>query len=91
MHRSLVSYDDFLPVIINIDERSLAELGQWPWPRYHIAKILNNLHKAGAASIDVDILLSEPDRTSLKVIQKGNLSLRHRYFLKEKSIVQGLP
>jgi adenylate cyclase len=43
MHRSLAGYDTPLPLIVDIDEKSLAELGQWPWPRYHIAHLLEKL------------------------------------------------
>jgi adenylate cyclase len=55
-----------LPVrIVDIDEKSLAELGQWPWPRTLIAKLLDKLAEKGAAVVAFDILFSEPDRTSL--------------------------
>jgi adenylate cyclase len=48
--------------IIDIDERSLAKLGQWPWPRTHIADMILNLTKLGAAAIAFDIVFAEPDR-----------------------------
>lgn len=51
-------------VIIDIDEPSLAEYGQWPWSRHLLAKLLVTLHEAGVASVGLDILLSEPDRSS---------------------------
>lgn len=50
--------------IIDIDEKSLEELGQWPWPRYRLAQLLDTLDKAGVASIGLDVLLAENDRTS---------------------------
>jgi CHASE2 domain-containing sensor protein len=71
MHRSLAGYDTPLPLIVDIDEKSLAEIGQWPWPRYHIAHILEKLAAAGAASVGLDILFAESDRTSLKEVQRG--------------------
>jgi adenylate cyclase len=49
-------------VIIDIDEKSLAKLGQWPWPRTRIADLVNNLTKLGAAVIAFDIVFAEPDR-----------------------------
>ncbi|MCM5552909.1 CHASE2 domain-containing protein [Pleomorphomonas sp. NRK KF1] len=52
-------------VIIDIDEASIAELGQWPWSRRVIATIVDRLHALGAASIGFDIVFSEPDRLSL--------------------------
>ena len=53
-----------VPVVVDIDEASLAEFGQWPWSRYLLAKLLVAIHDAGAASIAMDILLSEEDRSS---------------------------
>ncbi|MBE91240.1 MAG: hypothetical protein CMM76_17570, partial [Rhodospirillaceae bacterium] len=40
--------------IIDIDEKSLAEVGQWPWPRTTIAKMLDQTHKLGAAVVGFD-------------------------------------
>ncbi len=52
-----------LPVtIVDIDEKSLAKLGQWPWPRTRIADIVTNLTQMGAIAIGFDIVFSEPDR-----------------------------
>ena len=53
-----------LIVIVDIDDKSLAEYGQWPWPRFHLAQLLRTLGAAGAASIGLDVILAEPDRTS---------------------------
>lgn len=50
--------------IVDIDEESLAKLGQWPWPRHSLAALVENLRAAGAASIALDIILAEPDRTA---------------------------
>lgn len=48
--------------IVDIDEKSLANLGQWPWPRTLIADIVTNLTKLGAVVIAFDVIFSEPDR-----------------------------
>jgi adenylate cyclase len=48
--------------IIDIDDRSLAKYGQWPWPRTRVAELVNALTKLGASVIAFDILFSEPDR-----------------------------
>jgi adenylate cyclase len=53
-----------VPVLVDIDERSIGELGQWPWPRYRLAELLTALNDCGVLSVGVDILMSEPDRTS---------------------------
>src|SRR5712675_773811 len=49
--------------IVDIDESSLKEIGQWPWPRTIMAQLVDKLHAAGAAVIAFDVLFSEPDRT----------------------------
>ncbi|HEY8578343.1 MAG TPA: adenylate/guanylate cyclase domain-containing protein, partial [Beijerinckiaceae bacterium] len=52
-----------LPVrVLDVDDASLARLGQWPWPRTRLAEITRALHANGAAAIGFDMLLSEPDR-----------------------------
>ena len=54
-----------LPVtIVDIDEASLKELGQWPWPRTVLADLITRLHELGAAAIGFDIVFAEPDRMS---------------------------
>ena len=56
-----------LPVrILDIDDKSLAEIGQWPWPRTRIASLVDRLHAEGAAVVVFDVLFAEPDRTSPK-------------------------
>jgi adenylate cyclase len=51
-------------VIVDIDEKSLKEFGQWPWPRTKIAELVARLTEQGAAGIGFDVLFAEPDRTS---------------------------
>ena len=51
-------------VIIDIDEKSLKTLGQWPWSRDVLSKILYNLNDAKVAIIGFDIVFAEEDRTS---------------------------
>ena len=48
--------------IVDIDEKSLAKLGQWPWPRTRIADLVTNLTRLGAVVIAFDIIFAEPDR-----------------------------
>jgi adenylate cyclase len=50
--------------VVDIDDATLAKLGQWPWPRTDVAHLTKILADAGAASIAYDMLFSEPDRTS---------------------------
>jgi len=86
-------YDQFLstyhtekasdvPVVIDIDEKSLQEFGQWPWPRYRIAILLQNLKRLGAQSIATDIIFAEPDKTSpyaLREAWKRDLKLNFEF------------
>jgi adenylate cyclase len=58
-------YDPAMPVrIVDLDDDSLARIGQWPWPRTHVADLLERLTQAGAAAIAFDIVFAEPDRSS---------------------------
>ena len=50
--------------LVDIDEQSLEQFGQWPWPRNLLAQLVDAINDAGAAAIVIDILLSEPDRLS---------------------------
>lgn len=50
--------------IVDIDERSLAQIGQWPWPRTQIADLIERLNGARAQAIGFDMLFAEPDRLS---------------------------
>jgi adenylate cyclase len=50
--------------IVDIDDESIRQLGQWPWSRTVLASVIDRLAGAGAAAIGLDIILSEPDRTS---------------------------
>ena len=52
-----------LPVrVVDIDDESLAKIGQWPWPRTRIAELTQKLTQAGAAVIAFDVLFAEEDR-----------------------------
>ncbi len=48
-------------VLIVIDDRSIAELGRWPWSRKRFAEIIQRLHAAGARIVAFDLLFSEPE------------------------------
>ncbi len=58
---------EYIPVpvrFIDLDDESLEKLGQWPWPRTQVARLVEDLNRAGAATIVLDIVFAEPDRTS---------------------------
>ncbi len=58
-------------VIIDIDEKSLQQIGQWPWPRYRLGGLINAAAQMKPAAIGLDVLMSEPDRTALSSIRQG--------------------
>jgi len=51
-------------VVLDIDEASIAKLGQWPWTRYRLAQLLDKLTELEPAAVAFDFIFSEPDRTS---------------------------
>jgi len=50
--------------IVDIDDQSLARIGQWPWPRSKIAELVDRLGDLGAAAVVFDIVFAEPDASS---------------------------
>ena len=57
-------------VLATIDEKSLDEIGKWPWPRSKIAALIDRLSEEGARVIAMDIVFSEPDENNnLKFIE----------------------
>ena len=49
-------------VIVDVDERSLSTVGQWPWRRDVIARLIARLRDMGASTIALDVIFAEPDR-----------------------------
>ncbi len=56
--------DQRLVTIVDLDDRSMEELGQWPWPRTILADLVNKISAMHPAVIGFDIVFPEPDRTS---------------------------
>jgi adenylate cyclase len=63
LRRSAGSPSDDVALVV-VDDASIAEIGQWPWPRDALGRMVDSLHAAGASVLAFDILLSEPDRSS---------------------------
>jgi len=56
---------DTLPVtVVAIDQKSLKALGQWPWPRTQLARLVDTINQAEPAAIGLDILMPEADALS---------------------------
>jgi adenylate cyclase len=51
-------------VVVDIDARSLAAYGRWPWPRSRIADLVGAVGRAGAAAVAIDILFDGADANS---------------------------
>ena len=54
--------------IVDIDEKSIRRLGQWPWSRHVLASLVDRLREAGASVVAFDVVFPEPDRTSPEVM-----------------------
>ncbi|MFI4933919.1 MAG: CHASE2 domain-containing protein, partial [Caulobacterales bacterium] len=48
--------------VVVIDAESLQAVGGWPWSRYYLARLTNQIASRGASAIGLDILMPEPDR-----------------------------
>ena len=57
--------------VVDIDEETLQAVGQWPWPRYRIAAMIERLAAMRPKAIGVDIIFPEPDRTALVNISQA--------------------
>ncbi len=68
-------------VIAAIDEKSVTEIGRWPWTRTTIAQLIETLNEYGARSIGFDVVFAEPD---------DNASLKELNALSEKIDDMGL-
>ncbi len=72
-------------VIAAIDERSLKDLGRWPWNRSCHAELINKLSLSGAKTIAIDVLLAEPEQRcpadDKKLIQATKASNRVVYLV----------
>lgn len=69
-NRALPRPETNFVTIVDIDEASLArpELGQWPWSRDVMAKLVSRLKAMGAKAIAFDMVFAEADRTSPKAV-----------------------
>ncbi|MEQ1863293.1 MAG: adenylate/guanylate cyclase domain-containing protein [Micropepsaceae bacterium] len=56
---------------VDIDEDSIKRIGQWPWPRTTIAKLVRNLGEMGTVVVAFDVVFAEADNTSPDQIVKG--------------------
>ncbi|MBW4055162.1 MAG: CHASE2 domain-containing protein [Proteobacteria bacterium] len=56
-----VSQEESGPVVIALDDESLARYGRWPWPRARMARLLARIAEQGPASVGIDIIFAEAE------------------------------
>ncbi|GFO66685.1 hypothetical protein GMLC_02640 [Geomonas limicola] len=50
-----------LPVVVALDDATLARYGRWPWPRTRVAELLERIAAQRPASVGIDIIFAEPE------------------------------
>jgi adenylate cyclase len=78
-------------LIVDIDERSLAEQGAWPWPRERIARLTDIVANEGSArAVGLDLVFAEPhpreDDHLIRVLQSAPVAIGY-YFSSELGAV----
>ena len=64
LRATMPSTRDERVVIVDIDEKSLAEVGRWPWGRNHVARLVDRLFdEQKIAILGVDTVFAEPDES----------------------------
>jgi len=71
-------------VIVAIDEKSLAELGRWPWSRRIQARLVDRIKASGARLIGLDLFYSEPESHDADALLAGAIRAA-------RPVVIGLP
>lgn len=85
-------------VIVDIDEQSLEAIGQWPWRRDVMARLVTRLREAGASAVAFDVVFAEPDRFDTarpgddsgdsdfaNVVRGGGVVLGYAFTFKDKT------
>lgn len=61
--------------VVEIDERSLATFGAWPWSRFDVEAMVSAIARQKPAAIGFDLLFFEPDRLNAKFLEEYYPSL----------------
>lgn len=78
-HNGFDAYQRLLPrqrekaptIIVEIDEKSLARHGQWPWPRTQLARLIQLINAGAPLAIALDLIFPEPDRLSAGIVAES--------------------
>ncbi|NTW07395.1 MAG: CHASE2 domain-containing protein, partial [Syntrophaceae bacterium] len=81
-------------VIAAIDEKSLTELGRWPWPRATMAALVDRLKASGVKATGFDIVFSESDKAdsdtdailAKSITRAKNITLGYFFHLSDKDV-----
>jgi adenylate cyclase len=91
LYRPSKTLDDIL--IIGIDDKSLQELGRWPWPRDYFTKVIENINKSAVIGIDVSFFEQTEEDAELANAIKNNknvvLSMEYTSFSYKNNVLFG--
>ena len=55
---------DQSPVVVALDDASLARYGRWPWPRTLVARLLTRIAEQKPAAVGIDVIFAEAEFSS---------------------------
>ncbi|MBN1573737.1 MAG: adenylate/guanylate cyclase domain-containing protein [Deltaproteobacteria bacterium] len=85
VQRSSPQRENTVPiVIVAVDDKSIEEVGRWPWPRDDMAKLIRNISKSSPKVIGVDIIFSEGTKTMADSLKEEIKRSFHSFFGIEK-------
>ena len=77
-------------IVVDVDERSVATIGQWPWSRDVIARLVIGLRELGARVIAFDVVFPETDRfDGIDPVRQANTDAALADALKQGRVVVG--
>ncbi len=58
--------NELIPIVVAIDDDSLARFGRWPWPRALMARLLTSITEQGASVVAIDAIFAEPEGSAFR-------------------------
>ena len=91
LYRPSGTLDDI--IIIGIDDKSLQELGRWPWPREYFAKVIENVNESAVIGIDISFFEQTEEDVELANAIKNTknivLSMEYTSFSHKNNVLFG--
>lgn len=90
--KRIIPAPDKKVTVITIDEKSIAQVGRWPWSREQQAKLITSIKQAQALVVGLDIVYSSPqsalaDKALIKAIsRKGSQVIGGYFFRSQQSL-----